>query len=138
MNHPEGDDPRLAESLLRCFLSDLVELHVGPPRFAGAPGERPIASPLARLQAEEGGRATHLRRRTVELDGLDRLVLRRLDGTRDRPALLDAIGGMVASDELTISGEDGPICDPAKIDEILAAELGPCLQRLAGLALLVA
>jgi methyltransferase-like protein len=142
--HPGGiagrDDGRdiLAESLLRCFLSDLVELHVGPPRFASSAGERPIASPLARLQAEESGRVTNLRRRTVELDGLDRLVLGRLDGTRDRPALLETIRGLVASDELSISGEDGPIRDPAMIDEILTAEIEPCLQRLAGLALLVA
>jgi methyltransferase-like protein len=134
------DDGRriLAEALLRCFLADLVDLHTHPPRFASAPGERPIASPLARLQAEGGGRVTNLRRRSVELDGLDRLMLGQLDGTRDRSAVLEAMRGLVVADELTIHEGDEPIRDPARIDEILAAELEPSLGRLAGLALLVA
>jgi methyltransferase-like protein len=132
------DGPRiLAGALLRGFLSDLVDLHVRPPRFASIAGERPVASPLARLQARDGERVTNLRRRSVDLNALDRMVLGRLDGTRDRPALLEAIRGHVAADELTIYDGENPIRDPAKIDEILAGELEPSLQRLAGLALLV-
>ena len=59
-----------------------------------------------------------------------------LDGTRDRAAVLSAIRGLVASDEFTIYDGDEPIRDVAMTDALLAAELDPCLQRLAGLALL--
>jgi hypothetical protein len=44
----------------------------------------------------------------------------------------------LAADELTVHNGDQAIRDPARIDEILAAELEPSLRRLAGLALLVA
>ncbi len=138
ITQPDEGAQVLAAALLRCFLSDLVDLHVRPPRFADGPGERPIASPLARIQAEEGGRVTNLRRRSVDLDEFDRLVLGQLDGSRDRSSLLEAMQGLVARDELTIYDGDRPIREPAKSDEILAAELEPSLQRLAGLALLVA
>ncbi len=135
----QDDGPRiLARDLLRCFLADLVDLHINPPRFASAPGERPVANPFARMQAEGGGPVTNLRRHRVELNGLDRMVLRQLDGTRDRSSVLEAIRGLVAADELTLHNGDQAIRDPARIDEILAAELEPSLRRLAGLALLVA
>lgn len=136
---PGQDGPEvLAASMLRCFLSDLVDLHVRPPRFAAEPGEQPVSSPLARIQAREVDRVTNLRRRTVELGEFDRLVLGLLDGSRDRQAVLEALRGLVARDELTISDGEQPIRDPAKINEILAAELEPSLRRLAGLALLAA
>jgi methyltransferase-like protein len=135
---PDEGPGTLAAALLRCFLSDLVDLHVQPPRFADGPGERPVASPLARIQSEESGRVTNLRRRTVELDEFDRLVLGQLDGSRDRSSVLEALRGLVDRDELTIYDGDRPIREPAKIDEILAAELEPSLRRLAGLALLIA
>jgi uncharacterized linocin/CFP29 family protein len=93
---------------------------------------------LARLQAREAGRVTNLRRRTVELNELDRVVLGRLDGTHDRSSVLEAIKSLVASDDFTIYEGDQPIRDLAKIDEILSAELEPSLRRLASLALLVA
>jgi hypothetical protein len=135
----QDDGPRiLARNLLRCFLSDLIDLHINPPRFARAPGERPVANPFARMQAEGGGPVTNLRRHRVELNGLDRMVLRQLDGTRDRSSVLEAIRALVAADELTLHNGDQAIRDPAKINEILAAELEPSLRRLAGLALLVA
>jgi methyltransferase-like protein/2-polyprenyl-3-methyl-5-hydroxy-6-metoxy-1,4-benzoquinol methylase len=128
----------LAESLLHCFLSDLVDLHVRPPRFARIPTERPMASPLARLQAEDGGRVTNLRRRNALLNDFDRVLLGQLDGTRDRTSVLEALRGLVAADDFTIYDGDQPIRDQAKTDAILAAELEPTLQKLAKLALLVA
>jgi hypothetical protein len=65
-------------------------------------------------------------------------MLGHLDGTRDRSAVFEVIRGLVATDEITIHEGDQPIRDPAKINEILAAELEPSLYRLANLALLVA
>lgn len=136
-----GDDGEaqaaLRAALLRCFLSNLVDFHTHPPRFAPAAGERPRASPLAAIQARaDDGRVTNLLCRSVEPGGFDRVVLRLLDGRRDRPALLDALGALVASGEFTVHGGDGPVLDPALIRQVLASELEPCLGRLAGMALL--
>lgn len=44
--------PTLAELLLYGYSSGVLRLHVAPPRFALKVSERPVASPLARLQAQ--------------------------------------------------------------------------------------
>src|SRR6185295_4099398 len=47
---PLRDNPTaLADALLQGFLANLVELHVEAPRFVLDAGQRPVASPLARL-----------------------------------------------------------------------------------------
>jgi methyltransferase-like protein len=89
----------LASVLLRCFLGNLVELHIQPPKFATQIGVRPRASPLARWQAAgEATRVTSLSHRVVELEPLDRIVLRHLDGTNDRAALLKILTDRAARD----------------------------------------
>jgi SAM-dependent methyltransferase len=84
-----GDDPAVAETLRRAYAANLVRLHVWAPPLATAPSERPRASALARLQAGEGTRVTTLLHTSVEVgDELGRRLIRLLDGTRDRAALL--------------------------------------------------
>jgi hypothetical protein len=126
----------LEHSLLKCFLSNLVDLHVNPPRFAVEVSSRPLASPLARLQAETGGRVTNLRRRTVDLAEFEQVVIRLLDGKRDHQAILEALGNLVESGDFTLYRGDEPM---ENLDEVLAlfrGELPTCLGRLADLALL--
>ena len=55
-----GDDPAVAEMLRRAYAANLVHLHVWAPPLATAAPERPRASALARLQADEGTRVTTL------------------------------------------------------------------------------
>jgi methyltransferase-like protein/SAM-dependent methyltransferase len=137
MRDDHADAEMLSQSLLRSFLADLVELHVRPPRFAAKAVECPLASPLARLQSAEGERVTNLRRRTCFLDEFDRVVIKQLDGTRDRAEVLAAIRRSIDAGDFTIYDGERPIDDPAVIDAILAEQLEPRLQKLAGLALLV-
>ena len=128
----------LAESLLRCFGSGLLDLHVHPPRFASEPGQHPLASPLARLQAEQETSVTNLRGRAVELDDFHRLVLRLLDGTRDLSQLIKEITSSFLRGEFSIEQEGQTVRDPATIETMITAEIEPTIRRLAGLALLVA
>jgi len=98
-----------------------VELHLNAPRFALAPGERPIASAVARLQLESGPVVTNLRHDSVRLDdAVPRQLLPLLDGTRDRAALAAVLGDAL-----------GPA-------QGRAATLDAHLDQLAKLALLVA
>jgi methyltransferase-like protein/cyclopropane fatty-acyl-phospholipid synthase-like methyltransferase len=121
-----ADRTRLGEVLLRAAGASLVELHTHPPRVARRPGERPEASPLARLQAGRGDAVvTSLRHRSVRIeDPLAAFLLTRLDGTRDRAALLTEV--LAFADEAE---------DVAAPDE-LPAPLDRALDRLAELALL--
>jgi methyltransferase-like protein/SAM-dependent methyltransferase len=127
----------LGESLLRCFGSGLLDFHVHPPRFASEPGDRPLASPLARIQAEKEESVTNLRGRAVELDEFHRLVLRMLDGTRDLPRLIEDITSLFLTGEFKIEQEGQPVRDPALIEAMIGPEIEPTVRRLTGLALLI-
>jgi methyltransferase-like protein len=121
---PSGaNQDSLAAPLLQCFLSGLVELHLRPPRFVLELSERPLASPLARLQAHNSERVTNLRHYTVQLNALDRQVLQQLDGGHDRTSLVERLADSVAGER------------PARA--VLADELESSLRRLAANALLI-
>jgi hypothetical protein len=120
------DRRRLGDVLLRAAAGSLVELHSCPPRLARRAGERPVASSLARHQVARGQDiVTSLRHRSVRIeDPLAAWLLGRLDGTRDRAALLADVRGVEAP---------GVAAPP--VDELPEA-LDRALQRLARLGLL--
>src|SRR5262249_45263328 len=119
----------LAQTLLNFFLSNLVELHVHEPHFVLEVSERPVASPLARLQAARGEPVATLINRVAVLNDLDRAVLRHLDGRHDRAALLAALEEAVARGELRVQ-RDGQAVQREAVRAALASELGPSLERL--------
>jgi SAM-dependent methyltransferase len=89
-----SDADRLAVcgAVLRCYAANLVQLHATPPALTTSVSERPEASPLARHQARSGQLVTNLRHTSVRLeDDLGRRLVVLLDGTRDRPQLLDEL-----------------------------------------------
>jgi SAM-dependent methyltransferase len=87
-----GDPPQVEAILMSAFAGGMVELYAAPPAVAAEPGERPTASPLARIQARSGGMVASLRHTSVELrDEIARRLLILLDGTRDRAALIEEL-----------------------------------------------
>jgi methyltransferase-like protein/SAM-dependent methyltransferase len=122
--------------LLQAYFSNVIELHTYSPSFVLQAGERPQASPLARLQARTESRVTNLRHRGMELSEFDRLVLARLDGKHDRPALLEALAELVAEGQFTMHQEGRPIQDPEEVRQLLAAALDESLRGLARSAFL--
>lgn len=104
----------VAGILLYAYRSGLVRLHLTPPRFALELGERPLASPLARLQARTQEQVANLRHQIAELSPQERQLLALLDGTRTLAEL-----------------ERG---DAA---QLLSKQLKPTLQTLARCALLL-
>jgi methyltransferase-like protein len=79
----------LGMSLLRLFVSSrLIELHATPPAFTVDVSGRPVASPLARLQARESTDVTNLLHEPVRLGDAERVLLAHLDGTRSRDEVL--------------------------------------------------
>lgn len=84
------DDPHL-EALFRLFDAGLIELHAGDAPFAPTAGERPLASPLVRMQLALGWPAVStLDHRTLAMaDPRARAFVTMLDGTRDMAKLAD-------------------------------------------------
>jgi SAM-dependent methyltransferase len=122
-----GEPASLAEILFQGCRAGLLEAYTNPPRFAAHAGERPAASPLSRVQSQQGTLVTTLRHTTVELeDTTDRCLLLLLDGTRNRDALA---GGLRAFLRSLAKPEAG---------DISAELLEMRLERLAKQALLLA
>jgi methyltransferase-like protein/cyclopropane fatty-acyl-phospholipid synthase-like methyltransferase len=127
----------LAQALLDLYLSNMVVLHVYMPDFVLEPGERPLASPLARLQAATRSRVTNRLHMLIELEGVDRAVLRCLDGSRDRAALVGALADTVADGRVELRQDGRLLREPGEVRALLGQALGPTLRRLALSALLI-
>jgi hypothetical protein len=95
-----GLDPRAAAgagaahaaAVVDLCLDGVIELRAGEGRYAEFPGLRPVASPLARMQAAESPLVATLRHLRVEVPDFERAVLRTLDGTCDRAVLARRFG----------------------------------------------
>jgi methyltransferase-like protein len=121
----------LAGAVLQCAMGHLVGLHVRPTPCAPDAGQRPTASPLARVQAAAGRRVTNLQHFNVDLLSFDRVIVPYLDGTRDRAAILSLVRDAFERGDIST---DDDVVIPADLSLALDASL----RRLAGSALLVA
>jgi SAM-dependent methyltransferase len=130
---------RLAEALLRAHLAEpsVVRLHAYAPRVATVAGERPVASPAARLAARVGPRIPNVYHHSYELDAWLRAVVLFLDGSRDRPALLTELTQAVADGRLDLAGAEALGADPAAVRAVIGERLEPTLWWLTHAALLV-
>jgi methyltransferase-like protein len=135
-----NDDGRLelADALLQCYLARMVNLHLRPPTLAAEPGARPRASALARFQAATNLPVCNLYHRAVTLNPFDQMVLRQLDGTRGRPAVVEAMAALVASGVLKVHKDGAAVHDHALLQNALEQSLGASLDRIAQNALLEA
>jgi methyltransferase-like protein/trans-aconitate methyltransferase len=128
----------LCHLLLRAYAAGVVELHLWTPRLVTKVSERPIASPIVRLQALHGKRVTTLRHTGLELsdeNSRDLLVL--LDGTRDFETLVDSLAALVQRGKAEVRRDGEPVTEPARVRAIIASELPLGLERLARSALLI-
>ncbi len=84
---PPAGRAELASDLLQSFAAGVVELHATGSPFVVDPGDTPLASAVARLQATSSAQVTNLRHEWIALDEPSRRLLGLLDGTRSRPAI---------------------------------------------------
>lgn len=135
-----GEDAQeLGVALAQAHRAGFVEFHAMPHKFAAEAGERPVASPLARLQLREGGVAVaSMRHGILKIeDDLGRRLVMLLDGTRDRAVLLGELSGLVKSGATVVCHEGKPVADMQESLQRLAGGLDANLAGLARMALLV-
>jgi SAM-dependent methyltransferase len=129
----------LAEVLHAGFFSGFINLHAPslPTPFTLLPQERPIASPLARLQARDRDQVTSLRHQVVSLHPIDRVLLQALDGSADRRALHAFLCAAERRGVLQVAppggsrSRSGPGPSQEAIQAALLAQIEPALRRLA-------
>jgi methyltransferase-like protein len=131
------DEAQLANELMMSYGVGVIELRMRAPTLALEASQRPLASPLARLQAERGRPLTNLRHEPVQLDEANRQVLRLLDGTRDRAALVAAMVGLARSGVLQVEHEGRRLTDGPLLAQMLGAGLDDALPSFARAGLIV-
>ena len=103
------------------------------------PAEAAMRKEYDRVKAETESTVATLRHMGLRLQGpLERGLLKLLDGTRDRAALLDSLAGLLESGEVTWDQVGAPAEDPHERRRGLEEGLERNLVRLGTLALLVA
>lgn len=127
-----GGVEELAEAMLQSALVRLIDLHVHAAPCATRVSRCPVASPLARLQAQRSQSVTSLTHLTVELSPFDQAVLLQLDGTRDHDEIVDAVHDAIVCGELVV-GEGETPGRPSVVEAV-----GRALDNLLAVALLVA
>jgi len=114
-------------------------VHLPEPHFVVEQSEYPQASPLARLQAQQGVIITSLFPNTIGLeDDLGRHLLVLLDGTRNRPAVLDELRKMIDSNVEESPQDEEAFTERKRFLEALPDDLENQLNHLGRLGLLLA
>ena len=136
-NSAEGPASKkaLASLLMMLLGAGIVHAWVHPPRKRPQLQERPVASPIARLQARQGGLVSNGLHQQVMLDDTERQIVANLDGEHDRQALVDGLRDALASGAMVIkeSDEAPPEVSGERLSQIVEKALG----RLYESALLV-
>ncbi|MEZ5585246.1 MAG: class I SAM-dependent methyltransferase [Candidatus Competibacteraceae bacterium] len=124
----------LADFLLLAYRQNLIELHSLPSPFIRTLSQRPVASPLARLQAVTHGLVTGRQHKSIGLDVFHRRLLQLLDGSRNVTRLIDQLGKEIMTGQLDL----GQPIHRDKLALVLERQVPVCLERLAQGALLIA
>jgi methyltransferase-like protein/predicted O-methyltransferase YrrM len=109
------------ERILSGYAVRAIDLRVAHPRLTATVSARPVASPVARLQAERGPAVTNLRHEPLQLNELQRRILPLLDGTRDAEAIVADVVRLAQEGKIGVrQSESGPVVtDPAMLEKIL-------------------
>ena len=128
----------MAQALFQAVVSGLMEFHLFEPAFVATLSERPVATPLARVQLKSGKRVTNRRHHVFETDDLHRQVLTALDGSRDRNALIEFLSDRVRDGMPLVDEKGQSVSEPNQVREVLGRAVDTALSRFARGAMLVA
>jgi methyltransferase-like protein/cyclopropane fatty-acyl-phospholipid synthase-like methyltransferase len=128
---------RLANDLLLAFGVNMVEFRTKEDSFVTTLSERPRASDLARRQSLESHLVTNQLHETLTLDVFSLHLLRLLDGSRDRQALLLELTKLVTDGILLVHRDGQQITEGSPLTDALTESLDECLEKLSLSAVLV-
>ncbi len=116
------------------YAAGAVEFRTYPPPVSSRPGQRPLASPVARWQVRHGEFVTTALHQAVRVeDEIGRCLLSQLDGSKDRSVLMKVVWELLRSrDAIKERGRS-----EADIRRTIETELESNLQKLAKLGLLI-
>ena len=129
---------RLCAFALRLALSRVVTLRSDPGRHVSDISAKPVALPIARVLAKRSVSVPNALHEVVMLDQSCQFLLPRLDGTLDRPALVQIVADALSRGELAARYEIKLGMIPLSGPALAEALLHHALTSLAENALLIA
>jgi methyltransferase-like protein len=133
----ERDGQELGEQLIQFYASGAVELHAADPQFTLQISERPVASPLARLQAESSAQVTNRRSETITLAEMSWHAVQLMDGSKNFDEILDALVELVDKNVLVVQTDGKQVRDLGEARTIMGEAFQRELVQLSKCALLV-
>jgi methyltransferase-like protein len=134
-NH-QRDLNEIGGMLLELLAKDLITLRNRPLRYTTSPGDRPLVSPLIRLQFGKQPHVTTLAHSMLQLSDLSKRLIPMLDGKHDRTALRNYLLDLVKQGKVMIQQfgqESRDSVSNQVLDDLLEQEL----NSLAGNAALM-
>lgn len=132
------EEAALKTALFRSYAAGLLELHTYAPKVFREVTERPVASPLTRWQTSQANFVSSLFHTAVRVEEpLVRELIRLLDGSRDRDALLLALEASIDRQRLASGAQGKPIALDAPARQMLRDALEQNLAKLSRMGLLV-
>lgn len=130
----------LTDFIFAMYGAGLLDLHVHVPPFVSSLSAKPVASPLARLQARQEEVVTTLTHRSLHLpEAVQRGLVMLMDGTRDLKTLKADLVELLRTGGLAINDSDGkPPQDPEAIAAMVEEKFPALLAILPRMAILMA
>jgi methyltransferase-like protein len=128
----------LMTDLMLCYSAKVIELHVCPSQFITEISDYPAVTPLARHQAEAGKSITNQRHEKVLVVEFARHVIRLLDGSRDRQALVHDLLALLDKGDMVMTEDGEKVADRDQARDKIEKFLDDILRQLTKRAILVA
>jgi methyltransferase-like protein len=126
----------LAQQVFVLYARGVIEMTGFPFPAIGSPGEKPVATALARYQALNCRAIANLRHISLPIDLFARHLLSLLDGTKTRAELVAAMIDKVQKNVLNVQQNGGTIKDPELLQKLLEPRLTAVLDDMGRLGLL--
>ncbi len=133
----QHEEAGLAQQLMAFITRGMVEATAFAFPSVVPAGERPVVSPLARYQALNSRNVPNHRHVPLGVDVFSRHLLSLLDGTKDRPALVQAMVAKVKEGVLTVQHDGKPVTDDAILVRILEPRVLGTLDQISRMGLIV-
>lgn len=136
----DTDDQARAEmrdALYRMAMSGMLFLQSEPVNCAIKAGDKPVASPVARADAEAGAAyTTNARHESVALDAGAQVLLPLMDGTRDTKALEAALLEAAQQGTLSFARDGAPVTEIKALKTLVSEHLPNSISGITGAGLL--
>jgi methyltransferase-like protein/2-polyprenyl-3-methyl-5-hydroxy-6-metoxy-1,4-benzoquinol methylase len=130
----------LVDAGIQLVLRGFIKIHSDSPDFTSTISKKPVAFPLARLQAETNRMVkcvTNAQHSMVSTDMFANMCIALLDGTRTKEDLVEILTKDVMSGAIILNRENKKITDEAEARTEIATKVDHILKSCADQALLI-